>query len=80
MKTGFVDLPLHLHFGTTQRWLFERMTDLSREISKIIIYEFGRDEFLRRLSDPFWFQEFACTIGFDWHSFRTTSNRNIGCL
>ncbi|MDI6730749.1 MAG: DUF763 domain-containing protein [Candidatus Altarchaeum sp.] len=71
MKTGFVDLPLHP--GTTPRWLFERMTDLSREISKVIIYEFGKDEFLRRLSDPFWFQGFACAIGFDWHSSGTTT-------
>jgi len=71
MKTGFVDLPLH--YGTTPRWLFERMTDLSREISKVIIFEFGRDEFLRRLSDPFWFQGFACVIGFDWHSSGTTT-------
>ncbi len=71
MKTGFVDLPLHP--GTTPRWLFERMVNLSREISKVIIYEFGRDEFLRRLSDPFWFQGFACAIGFDWHSSGTTT-------
>lgn len=71
MRTGFVDLPLHT--GTTPRWLFERMTNLSREISKVIIYEFGRDEFLRRLSDPLWFQGFACVIGFDWHSSGTTT-------
>jgi len=71
MKTGSVDLPLHS--GTTPRWLFERMTELSREISKVIIYEFGRDEFLRRISDPFWFQGFACVIGFDWHSSGTTT-------
>ncbi|CEG13296.1 hypothetical protein MSIBF_A3620003 [groundwater metagenome] len=75
METGFVDLPLHP--GTTPRWLFERMTDLSREISKVIIYVFRRDEFLRILSYPFWFQGFTCAIGFDWHSSGTTSNRNI---
>ena len=44
------------------------MTELSRGISKVIIYEFGRDEFLRRLGDRFWFQGFACAIGFDWDS------------
>lgn len=71
MKTGIVDLPLH--YGTTPRWLFERMVNLSREISKVIIYEFGKDELLRRLSDPFWFQGFACVIGFDWHSSGTTT-------
>ncbi|OQX18362.1 MAG: hypothetical protein BWK75_06720, partial [Candidatus Altiarchaeales archaeon A3] len=38
-----------------------------------IIYEFGRDEFLRRLSNPFWFQGFVCAIGFDGHSSGTTT-------
>jgi len=71
MKTGFADLPLHP--GTTPRWLFEQMVCLSREISKVIIDEFGRDEFLMRLSNPFWFQAFACAIGFDWHSSGTTT-------
>ncbi|MFN3527662.1 MAG: DUF763 domain-containing protein [Candidatus Altarchaeaceae archaeon] len=71
MKTGIVDLPLH--YGTTPRWLFERMVNLSKEIARVIIYEFGKDELLRRLSNPFWFQGFACVIGFDWHSSGTTT-------
>lgn len=28
----------------------------------------GREEVLRRLSDPYWFQAFGCVLGFDWHS------------
>ncbi|MGE5097569.1 MAG: DUF763 domain-containing protein [Betaproteobacteria bacterium] len=65
-RTGFAQLPLH--GGKAPRWLFERMVPLSREIVVFIATEFGRDEVLRRLSDPYWFQAFGCVLGFDWHS------------
>ncbi len=65
-KTGVADLPLHS--GEVPRWLFQRMALLAREITAIIVMEFGTAEFLRRLSDPFWFQAFGCVLGFDWHS------------
>lgn len=71
MKTGNANLPLHS--GHAPRWLFEKMKKLSSAINKIVIDEFGQDEFLRRLSDPFWFQAFSCAIGFDWHSSGTTT-------
>jgi len=35
---------------------------------KLIVQEHGRREFLRRISDPFFFQALGCTLGFDWHS------------
>lgn len=66
MKTGSVDLPLH--GGSAPKWLFERMKRLAREISISVIINFGKDEFLNRLSDPIWFQAFGCVLGFDWHS------------
>jgi hypothetical protein len=44
------------------------MVPLSREIVVFVAREFGRDEVLRRLSDPYWFQAFGCVLGFDWHS------------
>src|SRR5215467_15748088 len=44
------------------------MISLSHAISKVIIDEYGQQEFLRRLSDPFWFQALGCVLGFDWHS------------
>ena len=44
------------------------MVPLSREIVVFMAVEFGRDEVLRRLSDPYWFQAFGCVLGFDWHS------------
>ena len=65
-RTGFAHLPLHS--GKAPRWLFERMVPLSREIVIFIASEFGREEVLRRLSDPYWFQAFGCVLGFDWHS------------
>jgi uncharacterized protein len=65
-RTGFAHLPLH--GGRAPRWLFERMVPLSREIIVFLVAEFGRDEVLRRLSDPYWFQAFGCVLGFDWHS------------
>lgn len=44
------------------------MIDLSRGVLKIICLEFGNEEFLERISDPFWFQALSCVLGFDWHS------------
>ena len=65
-RTGFAHLPLH--GGKAPRYLFERMVPLSREIVISLVTEFGREEVLRRLSDPYWFQAFGCVLGFDWHS------------
>jgi hypothetical protein len=44
------------------------MKKLAREITICIVDEWGVDEMLTRLSDPFWFQAFGCVLGFDWHS------------
>jgi len=49
------------------------MTRLSREIIIYLAREFGAQEVLRRLSDPFWFQAFGCVLGFDWHSSGVTT-------
>jgi hypothetical protein len=66
MRTGIANLPLH--YGTAPKWLFQRMKKLSREITIWIVSEFGAEEILKRLADPFWFQAFGCVLGFDWHS------------
>lgn len=60
MRTGIANLPLHR--GRAPRWLFERMTLLSRGICEYIVSEFGPPEFLRRISDPYWFQAFGCAL------------------
>ena len=70
-RTGIANLPLH--YGKMPRWLFERMTKLAREISSAIVVEFGPEEMLRRMADPYWFQAFGCLLGFDWHSSGVTT-------
>lgn len=70
-RTGTAQLPLH--GGRAPAWLFSRMVRLAREISIHVVSEFGSDEMLRRLSDPFWFQAFGCVLGFDWHSSGVTT-------
>ena len=49
------------------------MVKLSREITTHIVAEYGSEEMLRRLADPFWFQAFGCVLGFDWHSSGVTT-------
>ena len=49
------------------------MIRLSHAMSRVIIDEYGQMEFLRRLSDPLWFQAFGCVLGFDWHSSGVTT-------
>lgn len=71
MKTGHANLPLH--YGKAPRWLFEKMVVLAREISWILVVEYGSAEFFRRLSDPCWFQAFGSVLGFDWHSSGVTT-------
>src|SRR5512136_1226693 len=71
MKTGVAHLPLH--YGKAPSWLFQRMKSLAREIALFIIDIHGAEEMLSRLSDPFWFQAFGCTLGFDWHSSGVTT-------
>lgn len=66
MRTGIVNLPLH--YGKSPFWLFNRMKRLSKEIVIFIIDNYGTEELLFRLSNPYWFQAFGCALGFDWHS------------
>ena len=66
MRTGIAHLPLH--GGRAPRWLFDRMKFLAREISLVICNELSCEEYLKKLSDPFWFQALGCILGFDWHS------------
>lgn len=57
-----------MDYGHCPRWLFERMERLGRGIAIAIVEEFGPEEFLKRLSDPIWFQSLGCVMGFDWNS------------
>ena len=71
-RTGHADLPLHT--GTVPRWLADRMRDLGTLIVESLILNFGKDEVLRRLSDPLWFQSFGAVLGMDWHSSGITTS------
>jgi uncharacterized protein len=59
--------------GSIPGWLFDRMTKLSLPVVESIILEYGKQEFLRKLSDPFWFQSFGAVIGMDWNSSGVTT-------
>ncbi len=76
-RTGSADLPLH--GGRVPAWLGARMSSLGAVITQAIVLHYGRDEFLRRLSHPFWFQSFGAVMGMDWHSSGITTSV-IGAL
>src|SRR5690348_2973418 len=76
-RTGSANLPLH--HGHVPPWLATRMTKLGAVISQAIIQHYGRDELLRRLAHPFWFQSFGAVMGMDWHSSGITTSV-IGAL
>jgi hypothetical protein len=76
-RAGRADLPLH--HGRVPPWLATRMTTLGAVMTQAIVHHYGRDEFLRRLSHPFWFQSFGAVMGMDWHSSGITTSV-IGAL
>src|SRR5438128_2555548 len=76
-RSGSADLPLH--GGRVPPWLATRMASLGAVICQAIVHHYGRDEFLRRLSHPFWFQSFGAVMGMDWHSSGITTSV-IGAL
>jgi hypothetical protein len=70
-RTGIAKIPLH--YGKAPKWLVVRMRKLAKQIVTIIVDEYGTGEFLKRLSDPFWFQALGCVLGYDWHSSGVTT-------
>jgi Uncharacterized conserved protein len=71
-RSGSADLPLH--GGHVPKWLSDRMAKLGFAITESIITEYGKKEFLRRMSDPFWFQSMGAVMGMDWHSSGITTS------
>jgi hypothetical protein len=76
-RSGTAILPLH--GGRVPPWLASRMSSLGAIITQAIVHHYGRDEFLQRLSHPFWFQSFGAVMGMDWHSSGITTSV-IGAL
>ena len=71
-RSGSADLPLH--GGRVPPWLADRMTRLGAVVSQAIVHHYGREELLRRLAHPFWFQSFGAVMGMDWHSSGITTS------
>ena len=71
-RSGAADLPLH--YGHVPQWLAQRMAKLGFAVTESILLEYGKAEFLRRISDPFWFQSFGAVMGMDWHSSGITTS------
>lgn len=69
---GSADLPLH--GGRVPAWLGQRMTRLGAVIVEAVVQEYGRDELMRRLAHPFWFQSFGAVMSMDWHSSGITTS------
>jgi len=76
-RTGGANLPLH--GGRVPAWLATRMAALGRVIAEAIVQQYGRQDLLRRLANPFWFQSFGAVMGMDWHSSGITTSV-IGAL
>src|SRR5215216_5671512 len=76
-RAGSANLPLH--GGQVPAWLADRMTRLGAVISEAVVHHYGRDELLRRLAHPFWFQSFGAVMGMDCHSSGITTSV-IGAL
>ena len=50
------------------------MAHLGAAITEAVILAEGRRGFLRRLSDPLWYQAFGAVMGMDWHSSGITTS------
>src|SRR5262245_66269050 len=71
-RSGSALLPLHN--GHVPPWLASRMSALGAVICQAIVHHYGRNEFLKRMSHPFWFQSFGAVLGMDWHSSGITTS------
>jgi hypothetical protein len=71
MRRQLAQLPLHT--GAAPAYLFGRMWRLAGAITMAVVDEYGPQEMLRRLANPWWFQAFGCVLGFDWHSSGVTT-------
>lgn len=71
-RSGSATLPLH--YGYVPQWLYERMAKLGFAVFEVLLNDYGKDEVIRRMSDPFWFQSLGAVMGMDWHSSGVTTS------
>ena len=66
MKRGVATFTLDT--GKCPPWLFERMVELGRSMTDVLIEEYGPDEYIKRIADPVWFQSLGTVLAFDWNA------------
>ena len=66
MRTGIATFTLD--HGHAPPWLFQRMVKLGREMTRVLVAEYGPDEFIKRIADPVWFQSLGTVLAFDWNA------------
>jgi hypothetical protein len=66
MKRGIATFTLDT--GKCPPWLFQRMVSLGREMTRVLVEEFGPSEFVKRIADPVWFQSLGTVLAFDWNA------------
>jgi len=66
MRRGIATFTLDT--GRCPPWLYQRMVKLGREMVRVLVAEFGPDEFVRRIADPVWFQSLGTVLAFDWNA------------
>jgi|SRR5581483_8811573 len=66
MKRGIATFTLDT--GHCPPWLFKRMVKLGREMTRVLVAEYGPDEFIKRIADPVWFQTLGTVLAFDWNA------------
>lgn len=57
-----------LDWGKCPPWLFERMVALGKEMTRVLVAEYGPTEFIKRIADPVWFQSLGTVLAFDWNA------------
>lgn len=66
MRRGIATMTLDT--GKCPPWLFERMVKLGRSMTEVLVDEYGPDEYIKRISDPVWFQSLGTVLAFDWNA------------
>ena len=44
------------------------MVSLGREMTRVLVEEYGPAEFVKRIADPVWFQSLGTVLAFDWNA------------
>jgi len=59
------DVELRLAKGPVPH--YKEIKELTRSIIKVLEYEFGTEEIIKRFSNPLWYNSYACLVGFEWN-------------